>query len=165
MTRGAAEELLDALGHRAGAAWLSNRIADGDLPLSGDPPILSGDDLWRALLADECGKLYNQAWCAAGRLDEEGAEADLMLGIDELPSAVEQAWSLSPDDAGEHLDLLKAHRPERHENLCRELAIGTERETAERIECLAFWEANGEDLSPLRRRLFTLVREALSRGE
>jgi hypothetical protein len=109
----------------------------------------------------EIDRLYNQAWCALERLD--AGEEDLMTAIDELPTAVEQAVSLDPEYAKEILELLRSRRPERYEDLVREMGLGTERETAERIECLAFWEANAEGMSERRRELFREVREELER--
>ena len=55
------------------------------------------------------------------------------------------------------------HRVESHAQLSRELGIGTEREDRERADCLAFWEENAEGISDLRRTLFRLVREELTR--
>ncbi len=85
----------------------------------------------------------------------------MLLVIDDLPSAVEQAWALAPDLAGEHLELIRGHSQERYDNLLRELGAGTDREAAERRECLAFWEENAELMTPWRLRLYREVRQSL----
>ena len=41
------------------------------------------------------------------------------------------------------------------------MAAGTDREAAERIDALAFWEENAEGITDLRRSLYRLVRSAL----
>jgi len=157
-----AARLLEGWGHPRAERWLEVKVAGGAVPADGDPPRIAGADLWRELLRDECDKLYNQAWCALDRIrDAEDEESVLMLAMDDLPSSVEQAFSLSPDLAREHLDLLREHRFERYRQFADELGVGTARETRERAECLAFWEENGDDLSDLRRTLFRLVRERL----
>ncbi len=157
-----AEALLASWHHPRGGRWLDYHVERGELSFSGDPPTLDGAAMWWQLLADECDKLYNQAWCALdqirGAADEETV---LMVAIDDLPSAVEQAWSLAPELAGEHLGLLRGYREERYQELVRELGIGTDRELRERIECLEFWEENAELMSDLRRTLYRLVRQRL----
>jgi hypothetical protein len=157
-----AARLLQGWGHPRAARWLELKVAGGAIPYEGDPPRVAGADVWRELLRDECDKLYNQAWCALDQIrDAEDEESVLMLAMDDLPSSVEQAFSLDPTLAREHVDLLKEHRFERYRQFVDELAVGTDRETRERIECLGFWEENGTDLSDLRRTLFRLVRETL----
>jgi hypothetical protein len=159
-----AEERLREWGHRRPRRWLRRRLTDGEIAATGTPPRLRSADLWRALLKDECDKLYNQAWCA---LDQIRAAKDpdevLMLVVDDFPSAVEQAFSLAPPFATEHLDLLREYSEEKLAAFRRELSIGEEDEPLERMECLAFWEANAEGMSPLRRTLYRMVREELAR--
>ena len=157
-----AEALLGEWGHPRPAAWLDAKLDAGAIAAADEE--IDAADLWRELLADECDKLYNQAWCALEQIREAEDESEvLMLAVDDFPTAVEQAFSLAPALAKEHLDLLKSHRFERYETFAREMGLGTARQTAERIECLRFWEANADGLSRLRKTLFRLVRETLAR--
>ena len=158
--RDRAEALLAGWGHPRPGAWLDGKLDAGAIAVADEA--LDAADLWRELLKDECDKLYNQAWCALEQIREAADESEvMMLAVDDFPSAVEQAFSLAPALATEHLDLLKSHRYERYEVFAREMGLGTARETAERIECLAFWEANADGLSRLRKTLFRLVRKTL----
>jgi hypothetical protein len=151
--------LLASWGHLRPRRWLLAAIETGRLPERDIPAV----DLWREVLRDECDKLYNQAWCAYDQIrSAEDEESVWMLAMDDLPSAVEQAFSLAPPLAGEHLALLGEYKEASLAQLLRELGVGTEREAAERSECLAFWEENTEGLSDLRRTLFRMVREELA---
>ncbi|MEN8151407.1 MAG: hypothetical protein ABFS86_16440 [Planctomycetota bacterium] len=155
-----AADRLTGLGHPRAAEWLVARTAEGRLPA----PPLSPADVWRELLRDECDKLYNQAWCALETIrNADDPDEVMMVAVDEFPSAVEQAYSLAPALAGEHLALLREHREERWEDFVRELGIGTDREAGERVEALGFWEENAEGISDLRRNLFRIVRRQLTR--
>jgi len=150
---------LAALGHPRPAHWLNRLVEDGRIP----PPPFPAADLWRELLRDECDKLYNQAWCALDQIrSSDDPDAVMMLAVDDFPSPIEQAYGLAPSLAGEHLALLREYREERYEAFARELAIGTDREAAERADALAFWEENAEGISDLRRNLFRLVRRQLT---
>ena len=143
--------------------WLANRQRDGSLPFEGEPPACEGPRLWTLLLKLECDKLYNQAWCALEQIQgAEDPDDAMMLAIDDLPSAVEQAWSLAPDLAGEHLDLLRQQNPARVERFLQEMGAGTDREPAERAESLSFWEENAEITSDFRKRLYREVRAVLT---
>ena len=162
ITREQAEALLDSWHHPRGGRWLDYQVERGELTLTGEPPTMDGAALWGRLLADECDKLFNQAWCALDQIrSADDQDTVYMIAIDDLPSAVEQAWSLAPELAGEHLGLLRGYREERYQELLRQLGIGTDRELRERIECLEFWEENAELMSDLRRTLYRLVREQL----
>ena len=142
---------LEKIGHAATERWLA---AHG--------PFESGLALWRELLRDECDKLYNQAWCAFDQIrSAEDPDSVMFLAMDDFPSAVEQAFALAPPLAGEHLSLLREYREERLDSFLREMAAGTDREAAERIDALAFWEENAEGITDLRRSLYRLVRSAL----
>lgn len=142
--------------------WVAYQRDKGTLPFEGDPPSCSGEALWRLLLSEECDKLYNQAWCALEQIREaEDPDDALMLAMDDLPSAVEQAWSLDPEFGAESLDLLGQHKPERVPRFLAEMAADTPREAAERAECLAFWEENAEITSDFRKRLYREVRRLL----
>jgi len=155
-----AASLLERWRHPRPHRWLRHAIDEGRVPAEGER--VRTADLWRELLRDECDKLHNQAWCALERIREaEDPESVMMLAIDDLPSAVEQAYSLAPSLAEETLDLLRQHRRERYEDLVRELGVGTVREEAERAECLDFWVENAEGISEIRRTLFRIVRDAL----
>ena len=132
------------------------------IQFTGEPPRADRAEIFRELLRDECDKLYNQAWCALEQiLDAEDEDSVMMLAVDDFPSAVEQAVSLAPDLAQEHLGLFRKYRQERYDTFLREFGIGTSREAQERIDCLAFWEKNAEGISDLRRALFRTVRESL----
>jgi hypothetical protein len=160
LTEEEARARLESWGHPRPRRWLRQKAEQGEIR----PPRIRTADLWRALLKDECDKLYNQAWCALDSIrNAEDEESVLLLAMDDLPSAVEQAFSLAPPLAGEHLLLLRQHKEERHADFLRELGVGTEREERERIDCLAFWEENAEDMSDLRRTLLGLVRRELQR--
>jgi len=142
--------------------WVAYQRDKGALPFDGEPPRCSGSTLWRLLLRDECDKLYNQAWCALDQIQEAEDPDDVaMLAMDDLPSAVEQAWSLDPELGAEHLQLLGQHKPERVSRFLAEMAAGSPREAAERAECLAFWEENAEITSDFRKRLYREVRRVL----
>lgn len=150
--------------HPYGERWLREKVKAAELVFSGDPPSVSGAAVWRRLLEDECSKLYNQAWSAYQHIKEaEDPDSVAMVAMDDLPSAVEQAWALAPELAGEHLALLREYREAKHEDFVRALGVGTEREIEERIEALAFWEENAEIMTDLRRRLYRTVREGLAR--
>jgi len=162
LTLDEAVELLQRWHKDRAELWVVHQRDEGKLPFDGDPPRCSGEALWRLLLSEECDKLYNQAWCALDQIrDAEDPDDALMLAIDDLPSAVEQAWSLDPDLGAEHLRLLGEHKPGRVPRFLTEMAAGTPREAAERAECLAFWEENAELTSDFRRRLYREVRKAL----
>jgi HEAT repeat protein len=150
-----ARRLLAAWHHPRPDEWVAKHVA---------PPVRA-EDLWRELLEDECDKLYNQAWCALDQIrSAEDPESVMFLAIDDFPSAVELAFSLAPTLAAEHLQLLREYKEERYREFEKELAVGTDREVAERIECLEFWEENAEDMSDLRKTLCRLVREGLRGG-
>ena len=142
--------------------WLAHRIDKGTLPLAGTPPTCTGDQLWELLLREECDKLFNQAWCA---LDQIRSAVDpdsmLLVAMDDFPSAIEQAYSLAPQFADEHLKMMREYSEERYQRFVAELGQGTDREDAERAECLAFWEENAELITDYRRLLYRLVREQL----
>jgi hypothetical protein len=160
LTSDQAERLLADWGHPTPARWLE--FHHSELQLAGEPPSCPGERVWSRLLRDELDKLYNQAWCALEQIraaDDE--ETVMMLAMDDLPSAVEQAWSLSPEGAGEHLQLLRDYKEERHRDFLRQLGAGTDREAEERAECLEFWETNAELTSALRQRLYREVRATL----
>ena len=162
LTREEVLALLEQWGHPYAAAWLERKTAARELVFAGEPAVVQGAALWRRLLKDESDKLYNQAWSALEGIKEAGdPDSVAMLSIDDFPSAVEQAWSLAPDLAGEHLALLRQHSEERYRDFLRSLAVGTPRELVERIECLAFWEDNAEITTDLRKSLCRLVREDL----
>ncbi len=163
LTSAEVEALLADWGHPTPARWLA--FHREELELAGDPPSCPGRRVWIRLLRDELDKLYNQAWCALEQIraaDDE--ESVAMLAMDDLPSAVEQAWSLAPELAGEHLQLLRDYKEERHADFLRQLGAGTEREAEERAECLEFWEDNAELTSDLRQRLYREVRGLLRGG-
>lgn len=154
--------VLDQWQHPYGEHWLLDKVKNGELMFSGDPPTVSGETVWHRLLEDECAKLYNQAWSAYEHIKEaEDPDSVAMLGIDDLPSAVEQAWALAPEYAGEHLALLREFREAKYQEFLRSLKVGTEREVDERIAALAFWEENAEIMTEFRRTLYRLVREGL----
>ena len=158
--------LLDEWQHPYRERWLREKVKAGELVFSGDPPVASGDAVWRRLLADECGKLYNQAWSALQAIREaEDPDSVAMLAMDDLPSAVEQAWALAPDLAGEHLELLREYSEEKHRHFLDSLGVGTGREAAERIDALAFWEENAAIMTGFRRTLYRIVREGLADRE
>jgi len=48
------------------------------------------------------------------------------------------------------------------ERFVMELGVGTQRETAERVECLEFWADNAEGITGYRRTLFRVVADGLS---
>ncbi len=151
--------------HPYGERWLREKVKAAALVFSGDPPSVSGADVWQRLLEDECSKLYNQAWSAYAHIREAvDPDSVAMVAMDDLPSAVEQAWALAPGLAGEHLALLREYREAKHEDFVRALGAGTEREVEERIEALAFWEENAGIMTDFRRRLYRTVREGLARG-
>lgn len=155
--------LLDEWQHPYGERWLLEKVKANELVFTGEPPSVSGEAVWRRLLEDECGKLYNQAWSAYEHIKEaEDPDSVAMLGIDDLPSAVEQAWALAPELAGEHLSLLREFREAKYQEFLRSLRVGTEREVEERIAALAFWEENAEIMTEFRRTLYRLVREGLA---
>jgi len=150
---------LAAIGHPRPARWLARLVEEGRVP----PPPIPAADVWRELLRDECDKLYNQAWCALDQLrSADDPDAVMMVAVNDFPSAIEQAFSLAPTLAGEHLALLREYRMESYEHFVRELGIGTDREAGERAEALAFWGENAEGISDLRRNLFRLVRRQLT---
>lgn len=150
--------------HHAPERWLAHQRDNALLTFTGDPLACSGDQLWSLLLKVEADKLYNQAWCALDQIQSaDDPEDTLMLAMDDLPSAVEQAWSLDPAIATEHLDLLRQHKAGRVERFLAEMAAGTDREPAERADSLAFWEDNAEITSPFRQRLYREVRAVLQR--
>jgi hypothetical protein len=154
--------LLHEWQHPYGARWLLEKVKAAELVFSGDPPSVSGRDVWRRLLEDECKKLYNQAWCAYEQIKQaDDPDSVAMLGIDDLPSAVEQAWDVAPELAGEHLGLLREFREAKYQDFLRSLRVGTEREAEERIAALAFWEENAEIMTEFRRTLYRIVREGL----
>jgi hypothetical protein len=156
------QALLEDWQHPYADRWLDRQVEQGTLPFTGEPPTCLGDDLWQLLLSQECDKLYNQAWCALDQIQSaDDPESVTMLAMDDLPSAVEQAWALAPDLADEHLELLRQHNPIRVEVMLADLGAGTEREPRERAECLSFWEDNAEGMTDYRRRLFRAVREGL----
>ena len=93
LTPDEAEALLSDWHHPRPRRWLDHKLERGDLVLEGDPPTVSGPTLWWLLLADECDKLYNQAWCALDQLrTAEDQDSVIMVAIDDLPSAIEQAF-------------------------------------------------------------------------
>ncbi len=154
--------LLDDWRHPYGERWLEEKVKSAELVFSGDPPRSSGEAVWRRLLEDECSKLYNQAWSAYEQIKEaEDPDSVAMLGMDDLPSAIEQAWALAPDLAGEHLSLLREFREAKYHEFLRSLGVGTEREVEERIEALTFWEENASIMTEFRRTLYRIVREGL----
>ena len=162
MTREQAVELLLRWHKSEADRWVAYQRDKGTLPFEGAPPRCSGEALWRLMLREECDKLYNQAWCALDQIQEaEDPDDALMLAMDDLPSAVEQAWSLDPELGAEHLQLLGQHKPGRVPRFLAEMAAGTPREAAERAECLAFWEENAEITSDFRKRLYREVRRVL----
>lgn len=162
LTRERALALLEEWGHPYAAAWLDRKVAAGTLAFEGEPAVVSGAELWRRLLEDETDKLYNQAWSALESIKEAATPDEAaMLSMDALPSAVEQAFSLAPDLADQHLALLRQHSESRFRDFLRLLGVGTARESAERIACLAFWEDNADLVTDLRKTLFRLVREEL----
>lgn len=166
LTREQVLALLETWGHPYAVPWLARKIAAGELVFAGEPGVVRGTALWLRLLQDECDKLYNQAWSALESIKEAtDPDSVTMLAIDDFPSAVEQAWSLAPDLATEHLALLREHSEERYRDFLRSLGVGTTREAAERIECLAFWEVNADITSDLRKTLCRLVREELQARE
>ncbi len=155
--------LLDEWQHPHGERWLAEKVKAAELVFCGDPPSVSGEAVWRRLLQDESSKLYNQAWCAYEHIKEaKDPESVAMLGMDDLPSAVEQAWALAPELAGEHLGLLKEFREAKYQEFLRSLRVGTEREVEERIDALAFWEENATIMTEFRRTLYRMVREGLA---
>lgn len=155
--------VLAAWQHPYAERWLLEKVKNGVLVFSGDPPRVGGKTVWDRLLEDECSKLYNQAWSAYEHIKEaEDPDSVAMLGIDDLPSAVEQAWALAPEHAGEHLSLLKEFREAKYREFLRSLRVGTDGEVGERIAALAFWEENAEIMTDFRRTLYRLVREALT---
>ena len=165
LTRLEAEVHLARLEHPDPRRWLDAQAEQGKLPFDGAPPRCPGDRLWRQILTTECDKLYNQAWCALDQIrSAEDLESVSMIAMDDLPSAVEQAWALAPDLAGEHLALLAEHDPRRVDLLLADLGAGTPREAAERAECLEFWEVNAEITSNFRQSLYRTVRRALTSG-
>jgi hypothetical protein len=154
-----AADRLSRLSHPRAAEWLARLVGEGRLPAPPFPPGL----VWRELLRDECDKLYNQAWCALEQIREaDDPDTVMMIAVDEFPSPIEQAFSLEPTLAGEHLALLRDYREERYDDFAREMGIGTDREPAERAESLEFWEENAEGISDLRRNLFRIVRRQLA---
>ncbi len=156
--------VLVAWQHPYGERWLLEKVKSGALVFAGEPPRVNGVTVWDRLLEDECSKLYNQAWSAYQHIKEaEDPESVAMLGIDDLPSAVEQAWALAPEHAGEHLALLKEFREAKYREFLRSLRVGTEGEVEERVAALAFWEENAEIMTEFRRTLYRLVREGLAR--
>jgi len=162
MTLDQAAALLTEWEHHDPERWLIHKRDNDLLTFTGDPPTCAGDQLWHLLLRDEADKLYNQAWCALDQIQAaDDPEDALMLAIDDLPSAVEQAWSLDPTNADEHLGLLRQHKAGRVERFLAEMAAGTDREAAERADSLAFWEENAEITSPFRQRLYREVRAVL----
>jgi hypothetical protein len=158
--------MLEDWQHPYAEKWVLQKIKAGELTFAGDPPEVSGEAVWRQLLKDECDKLYNQAWSAYEHLKEaqesDDPDSAFMIAIDDFPSAVEQAWSLAPEFAGEHLELLRKYRVERYQDFLRALGVGTDREDAERAECLAFWEDNAEIMTEFRKKLYRLVRAQLA---
>ena len=155
--------VLEEWQHPYGERWLVDKVKAAELVFTGEPPSVSGDSVWHRLLADECDKLYNQAWSAYEHIREaEDPDSVAMLGIDDLPSAVEQAWALAPDLAGEHLSLLREFREAKYQEFLRSLHVGTDREVDERIAALAFWEENAQIMSAFRRTLYRLVRQGLA---
>ncbi len=161
-TRAEIQSLLDRWQHPFSDRWLDRQIEQDRLAFTGDPPRCRGDELWRLLLTQECDKLYNQAWCALDQIQSaDDPESVTLLAMDDLPSAVEQAWALAPELAIEHLGLLGQHNPRRVEVMLADLGAGTPREPAERAECLAFWEDNADGITDYRRRLYRAVREML----
>ncbi len=160
LTRAEAEQVLAELGHPRPAYWLE--FHGETLAFSGEPPRCAGTTVWHRLLQDECDKLYNQAHCALEQIREaEDEESAAMLAMDDLPSAVEQAWSLAPQLAGEHLQLLRDYKEARYRDFRNQLGVGTGREAEERAECLEFWEENAVLTSELRQRLYREVRKGL----
>jgi len=163
LTLAEAESLLQRWHHPNGARWLDHQALQETLTFAGAPPRCSGDELWHLLLSQECDKLYNQAWCALDQIQSaDDPESVTFLAMDDLPSAVEQAWALAPALAQEHLALLVQHNPHRLDVLLADLGAGTSREPVERAECLSFWEDNAELMTDYRRRLYRAVREGLA---
>ena len=161
-TRAEVQALLQRWQHPYADRWLGRQLEQGTLTFDGDPPRCRGDELLLLLLSQECDKLYNQAWCALDQIQSaDDPESVTLLAMDDLPSAVEQAWALAPELAVEHLGLLTQHNPRRVDVLLADLGAGTPREPAERAECLAFWEDNAEGITDYRRRLYRAVRESL----
>jgi len=155
MTRDEVQRWLDRWDHPRRDAWLAAKEERGELRFDGDPPTVAGVDVWRLLLREECDKLYNQAYCALDQIQEAENPDDVMItAMDDFPSAVEQAWSLAPSLAEEHLLLLREYKEERHTRFVEELGVGTDREPAERVECLAFWADNAEGITDYRRTLY-----------
>jgi len=158
--------LLDEWQHPYAEKWLLQKVKASELVFSGEPATVSGESVWNQLLKDECDKLYNQAWSAYEHIKEaEDPDSVAMIAMDDFPSAVEQAWALAPQHAGEHLRLLREFREAKHEDFLRALGVGTERENQERIESLTFWAENAEIMTDFRRTLYRLVREALERPQ
>ena len=84
---------LKSWGHPRPGRWLRQKAEQGEI----QPPRIRAADLWRALLMDECDKLYNQAWCALDSIrNAEDEESVLLLAMDDLPSAVEQTTGSVP---------------------------------------------------------------------
>jgi hypothetical protein len=164
LTLAEAEELLASWHHPRPERWLSHKIDSGALDLDGDPPLLSGATLWWLLLGDECDKLYNQAWCALEKIRAADDEDEvMMIALDDFPSAVEQAWSLAPELAGEHLALLREYKEARYQDFLRQVGAGGDTELDERIDALEFWTENDALMSELRRTLYGLVGAQLER--
>ena len=164
LTMAEAEALLASWNHPRPQRWLTHKIENGALELDGHPPRLSGATMWWLLLGDECDKLYNQAWCSLEQIRAADDEDEVaMIALDDLPSAVEQAWSLAPELAGEHLGLLREYREERYQDFLRQLDAGGESELDERIDALEFWAENATLMSELRRTLYGLVGAQLER--
>lgn len=159
-TRRVAEEFLAELGHPRPGFWLDHHR--DSLGAEGDPRRYDGAAIWRRLLQDECDKLYNQAHCALEQIrDAQDEDSAMMLAMDDLPSAVEQAWSLAPQLADEHLQLLRDYKEARYADFCQQLGVGSDREAQERADCLEFWEENAVLTSELRKRLYREVRRSL----
>ncbi len=163
-TRADAEAHLARLHYPNPRGWLDAQIEEGALGFAGEPPRCDGAQLWRLLLGMECDKLYNQAWCALDQIkNAEDPESVSMIAMDDLPSAVEQAWALAPELADEHLALLADHDPRRVEVMLADMGAGTPGEAAQRAECLEFWEDNAELTTEFRQALYRAVRDGLTR--
>ncbi len=162
LTRDQVLRQLEAWLKPAARQWLTDRTEKGALAFDGTPPTCTGDDLWDLLLKEECDKLFNQAWCALDQIrSAEDPDSMLLVAIDDFPSAIEQAYSLAPQFADEHLKMMREYSEERYQRFVAELGQGTDREAGERVECLAFWEENAELITDYRRLLYKLVREQL----
>ena len=164
LTREEAARRLSAMNLPNVEDWLLQHEEARELTFKGDPAVCSGMELFSLILKEECDRLYNQANVAYMQIRAAGEdEPDFITAIDTFPSAVEQAFSLAPQFSAKHLELLRQYKEERYQTFCRELGVGTQRELAERIECLAFWEDNADMLSRFRKTLFGVVREQLEK--